>query len=202
MDRSWTGQRSDSYLDMLQTSSPSYVLMASIDYCIHQLETCGGKLWPPYVERLERLRKELAGLRRLKLIQRPDQDPSKLVIQGTGAGMNGRELYKLLLDKYQLQMEMAAGGYVLAMTSPGDTDEGMERLSRALFDIDEMSGLMYNASKPYSEVQYPEAGAGVYQRGGCQKAGKAGPWAGASPGKKVKALFRWSTPTCILPEFR
>lgn len=143
------------YLDMLQTSSPSYVLMASIDYCIHQLETCGGKLWPPYVERLERLRKELAGLRRLKLIQRPDQDPSKLVIQGTGAGMNGRELYKLLLDKYQLQMEMAAGGYVLAMTSPGDTDEGMERLSRALFDIDEMSGLMYNASKPYSEVQYP-----------------------------------------------
>lgn len=69
--------------------------------------------------------------------------------------MTGRELYELLLEKYHLQMEMAAGGYVLAMTSPGDTDAGMERLSRALFDIDEMSGLMYNASKPYDEVQYP-----------------------------------------------
>lgn len=69
--------------------------------------------------------------------------------------MTGRELYGVLLERYHLQMEMAAGGYVLAMTAPGDTDEGMERFSRALFDIDEMSGLMYNASKPYDEVQYP-----------------------------------------------
>ena len=33
-------------------------------------------------------------------------------------------------------MEMAAPSYVLAMTSPADTAEGMERLKKALFEID------------------------------------------------------------------
>lgn len=34
-------------------------------------------------------------------------------------------------------MEMAAGSYVIAMTSIGDTKEGMDRLISALFEIDE-----------------------------------------------------------------
>ena len=41
------------YLDMLQTSSPSYVLMASIDDCVCRLEEKGDGLWEPYVERLK-----------------------------------------------------------------------------------------------------------------------------------------------------
>ena len=143
------------YLDMLQSSSPSYVLMASIDHCVHRLGDGEEGLWQHYVKRLDRLRKELAKLDWLALVRRPDQEPSKIIVSGRGAGMTGRELYGVLLERYHLQMEMAAGGYVLAMTAPGDTDEGMERFSRALFDIDEMSGLMYNASKPYDEVQYP-----------------------------------------------
>ena len=35
------------YLDMLQTSSPSYVLMASIDDCVCRLEEKGDGLWEP-----------------------------------------------------------------------------------------------------------------------------------------------------------
>ena len=34
-------------------------------------------------------------------------------------------------------MEMAAGSYVIAMTSPGDTEEGMNRLVKALSEIDQ-----------------------------------------------------------------
>ena len=37
-----------------------------------------------------------------------------------------------LLNQYHLQMEMAAGTYVIAMTSVGDTDEGMKRLIKAI----------------------------------------------------------------------
>jgi len=41
-----------------------------------------------------------------------------------------------LLLEYHLQMEMAAGSYVIAMTSVGDTDEGMKRLIKAIYELD------------------------------------------------------------------
>ena len=45
-----------------------------------------------------------------------------------------------LLADYHLQLEMAAGSYALAMTSVGDTREGLERLGRALREIDSRAG--------------------------------------------------------------
>ena len=41
----------------------------------------------------------------------------------------GKMLYERLLLEYHLQMEMAAGSYVIAMTSIGDTKEGLEKKS-------------------------------------------------------------------------
>ena len=143
------------YLDMLQTSSPSYVLMASIDDCVCRLEEKGDGLWEPYVERLKWLRGELEKLKALELIRLPGQEPSKLVISTRKTAMTGRQLQELLLERYHLELEMAAGSYALAMTSPGDTREGMGRLARALMDVDEMAGLMYNADKSCGEFQYP-----------------------------------------------
>ena len=143
------------YLDMLQTSSPSYVLMASIDDCVCRLEEKGDELWEAYVERLKWLRGELEKLKALELIRLPGQEPSKLVISTRKTAMTGRQLQELLLERYHLELEMAAGSYALAMTSPGDTREGMERLARALMDVDEMAGLMYNADKSCGEFQYP-----------------------------------------------
>ena len=52
------------------------------------------------------------------------------------APMSSRELYERLLRDYHLQMEMLAGTYVLAMTTVGDTQEGLDRLRDALLAID------------------------------------------------------------------
>ena len=107
------------------------------------------------MERLKWLRGELEKLKALELIRLPGQEPSKLVISTRKTSMTGRQLQELLLERYHLELEMAAGSYALAMTSPGDTREGMERLARALMDVDEMAGLMYNADKSCGEFQYP-----------------------------------------------
>ncbi len=128
------------YLHMLQSSSPSYVLMASIDSCVDLLENQREELFDPYTERLEKLRTRLAGLHRLRLEETACYDRSKLVVSAGDTGLTGRELYRILLERYHLQLEMAAGTYVLAMTSVGDTDEGMERLMTALEEIDSMPG--------------------------------------------------------------
>lgn len=134
------------YLDMLQTSSPSYILMASIDACIHAVEKTLEKqelvdtlLFETYVNRIDALRNDLKQLKHLKIIQTDNTDHydrSKFVISVKDAPLSSHELYEILLKKYHLQMEMLAGTYVLAMTTVGDTEEGLKRLKEALFEID------------------------------------------------------------------
>lgn len=124
------------YLRMLQTSSPSYVFMAGMDACIELLSKRGHELFENYTAMLEEARGQLKELRHLKLLETEVYDKSKLVISVKNSNMNSRQLYEKLLNQYHLQMEMMAGSYVLAMTSVGDTREGMERLINALLEID------------------------------------------------------------------
>lgn len=128
------------YLHMLQTSSPSYVLMAGMDACIELLSKRGQELFGSYTAMLEEARRQLKGLRHLKLLETEVYDKSKLVISVKSTNMNSRQLYEKLLNQYHLQMEMTAGSYVLAMTSIGDTREGIKRLTNALLEIDSQLG--------------------------------------------------------------
>ena len=123
------------YLHIVQSSSPSYVLMAGIDECICMLKERGGEVFEAYVKLLEKTRARLHELKSLKLVETDDR--SKLVISVKGTDCSSQELFYRLLKEYHLQMEMAAGSYVLAMTSVGDTAEGMDRLVRALLEMDE-----------------------------------------------------------------
>ena len=92
-----------------------------------------------YANRIEALRKDLKRLKYLKIIQTDNTDRydrSKFVISVKHAPMSSHELYEILLHRYHLQMEMLAGTYVLAMTTVGDTQEGLDRLRDALLEID------------------------------------------------------------------
>lgn len=155
------------YLRMLQSSSPSYVLMSSIDSCIDMLENRRKELFDPYVKMLEKMRGWLRQLKRLELVETENFDRSKIVISVRHADMSSKRLYRILLNEYHLQMEMVAGTYILAMTSIGDTEDGMERLARALKEIDaqadermrsgnclEETPTIIGASLPRPEVVY------------------------------------------------
>ena len=126
------------YLHMLQSSSPSYVLMASIDECVRLLAEKREELFTPYVTKLKFVRDKLSKLKKLKLLETSVYDKSKLVISVKNTTCeSGRKLSQILFEKYHLQMEMAAGSYIIAMTAPGDTEEGMNRLVHALQEIDQ-----------------------------------------------------------------
>lgn len=130
------------YLHMLQSSSPSYVLMAGIDECVRLVGERGADAFDSYVKRLESVRERLGKLSVLKLIETENYDRSKIVTAvGSYGGeitnkFTGKQLYNILKDKYLLQPEMASGSYVVLMTSLADTEEGMERLVSALEEID------------------------------------------------------------------
>lgn len=132
------------YLHIFQTSSPSYVLMASMDECLRMVAEQGDVLFETYVKNLESKRGELKKLKHIRLLETEEFDRSKLVLsvkdtilKKENRVFTGKMLYERLLLEYHLQMEMAAGSYVIAMTSIGDTKEGMDRLLSALFEIDE-----------------------------------------------------------------
>lgn len=128
------------HMGMYQTSSPSYLLMGSMDSCIRRLYRDGPEDFRVYVERLESLRKRLSCLQYIRLLGEElcgeDTcrwlDRSKLVLDVQRLGMNGHQLYHWLLGRHSLQMEMEAATYVLGITSVADTEEGYGRLCRAL----------------------------------------------------------------------
>lgn len=131
------------YLEIFETSSPSYLFMAGMDACVRALSESGRQLFVDYRRHLEDFYQKTADLQNLHVMQRGDLcqgeaygwDDSKLVIFGRTPG-SGEWLSRTLLQKYQLQMEMVSSFYVLGMTSIMDTEEGFERLAAALREID------------------------------------------------------------------
>ena len=134
-------ERIRNYLHMLQSSSPSYILMASIDECVRGMDECREEIMDTYVECLQQARERLKQLKNIKLIEAEHYDRSKIVLSvknlknTNGEVLNGKR-FQEMLRSYHLEMEMASGSYVIAMTGPGDTQEGMDRLVQAVMEID------------------------------------------------------------------
>ena len=133
------------YLQIYQSSSPSYVLMASIENSIFLMDQYRkeGKV-AEFEAALLKIRKKLGKMKPLRLVERDlrgtagifDVDISKIVVSVRGSGLTGEMLSKILREKYHLEMEMTGGTYVLAMTTVADTQEGLDRLKAALLEID------------------------------------------------------------------
>lgn len=136
--------RVNMYLDILQSSSPSYVLMASIDECVRLIEEKRVSVFSGYVDMLQETREQLKNMEHLRLWESPGYDRSKILISTAesftiGKETNkytGKQLYADMMRRYFLQFEMAAPNYAIAMTAPGDIKKGMRRLTDALKEID------------------------------------------------------------------
>lgn len=125
------------YLSIYQSSSPSYLLMASIDACIDFMEREGQENYERLLAFRKRIDEKAADFSRIRILPAGERrDPGKLLISVKNTGMSGGELYQILLQKYHLQMEMAAPSYVLGILTGMDTWEGVERLLCALEEID------------------------------------------------------------------
>ena len=127
------------WLNVFETSSPSYLLMASIDGCVRLLREQGEQRFFRWQQALEQFQRETAALRHLTFPLRglPDTDPSKIVISTRGTNCTGPELMDRLRREYQIELEMSAPTYALAMTGLGDTPETLHRLAAALTEIDD-----------------------------------------------------------------
>lgn len=129
-------ERVEKYLSVFQTSSPSYVLMASVSRCIRYLQE-NPSAFLSYGVLLRDFYKKAEDWKYFRIFQREGQDPSKIVIDTSSTHMSGYELQKRLREEYHLELEMSSFCFGLAMTSIMDTPEGMERLYQSLDKLEQ-----------------------------------------------------------------
>jgi len=128
------------YLQAMQTSSPSYMLMGQLDYALQMLWK-RPEIFETYISRLSGIRRALSAndVQAISLTGRErvgnhgiyDIDPGKLLFR-VNIYEDPDVLSCILSDQYRVQMEMAYGCHLLAMTSVADTDEGLQRLWGAI----------------------------------------------------------------------
>ena len=128
-------------LSIFETSSPSYILMSSIEECLEIIEKRGKELFEEYQNNLKYFYNKSKNLKNLKIlgneIENKDYyDFGKIVIKTNETNITGKELADILRNDYKIELEMSSINYALAMTSICDGKENFKRLLYALIDID------------------------------------------------------------------
>ncbi|MCL2532336.1 MAG: hypothetical protein FWE40_09355, partial [Oscillospiraceae bacterium] len=118
-------------LRIFQTSSPSYVLMASIAECIALLEQHRETWFAQWQERLIKFYAHAQHWKNLELFQPCDK--SKLLIRCDA------EQGAQFMRKHGIEPEYAHQCRLLCLTSPCDTDDMMMHLAQALDDLDHLA---------------------------------------------------------------
>lgn len=153
-------------LSIFESSSPSYVLMASIDSCFRLLRDESKPLFENYNKRLNEFSGEMKRLEHLKVLCHGKDNPTahptffafdngKILISAQGTGLTGQGLAEMLRNEYRIEMEMAYGDHALAMTSVCDTDATMAALAVALVTID-------SKLTPRAQAQSPNDGTLIF----------------------------------------
>jgi len=132
-----------SAINLTQTTSASYVLMASIDVARKQLALSGQSLIKNAIELSEYARvqiNKIAGLRAFgwELLGMPGVhgfDPTKLSINVRKLGLSGYQMESLLRKKYNIQIELSDLYNIMAIVTLGDRQEDVDALTDALEDI-------------------------------------------------------------------
>ena len=121
-------------LGIYMSSSPSYVLMASIEQSVSCMEKKGYMLLSELLEAVKRFRISVKDLVWLRLL--PSDDPSRILIACREGRLSGDEICDILRQQFHLEAEMSTERYVLCLLSVGDDEEGLARLADALHQID------------------------------------------------------------------
>lgn len=130
-------------INLTQTTSASYLLMASLDISRRNLALRGKELFRSVMNIADYARTEINKIGGYyaygkELINGDsvfDFDTTKLTVYTLDIGLAGIEVYDLLRDEYDIQLELGDIGNVLAYISIGDRMREVERLVSALYDI-------------------------------------------------------------------
>ena len=130
-------------INLTQTTSGSYLLLSSLDISRRNLALRGKEAFARVVELAEYARREINAIGGYYAFSRElcngdsiyDFDPTKLSVNTLQVGLAGIEVYDLLRDEYDIQIEFGDLGNIRAYLSIGDRPREIERLVGALSEV-------------------------------------------------------------------
>lgn len=121
-------------LSVFETSSPSYVLLASVDAYLRFTESQKDTLFPLYRQRLDSFYQKAEHLKNISVFRY--DDPGKILISTQNTTLTGAQLASRLREEFSIETEMSCAKYLLAMTSICDEEKSFDALFEALQHID------------------------------------------------------------------
>ncbi len=134
-------------LNFLQTTSPSFLLLASLDVMRRWMWREGRSLFAAAVDEAHRIENEIDAIPGMKVL-RPERDPRltdhqldplRLVVNVSGTGWKGYEVERFLRTEYHVEDEMADWFNVVYVLSPRDDAAAAARLIAGLSAVSEQS---------------------------------------------------------------
>ena len=130
-------------VNLTQTTSGSYLLLSSLDISRRNLALNGEQIFAKVAELAEYVRNEVSKIGDYYAFSKDlvngdsiyDFDTTKLSVHTRDIGLAGIEVYDILRDEYDIQIEFGDIGNILAYISVGDRNRDVERLISALYDI-------------------------------------------------------------------
>ena len=145
-------------INLTQTTSASYLLLASLDISRKNLALNGAEIFRHVAGLAGYARGEINRIGTYYAYSRElvdgdtvfDFDVTKLSVETSGTGLTGAEVYDLLRDEYDIQAELGDTSNILAYISVGDRVQEIERLCGALSEISRRFGRPPETLPPYS----------------------------------------------------
>ena len=143
-------------LQAIQSTSPSYILMSSLDINAEMLENHGSDLMKEWRDNLDWFYSEATGIKGLNIMKTQLMDYTKINLDMGAYGISGGQLEKLLMEK-QIYPELNTGDILMCMTGIGNTREDFRRLLDALAEIADTHQLVNDSGKQ-RRIVIPEGG--------------------------------------------
>ncbi|MCR2044249.1 aminotransferase class I/II-fold pyridoxal phosphate-dependent enzyme [Anaerosalibacter massiliensis] len=126
--------------NLYQTTSPSYIFMASLDITRAYMEDVGRNQLELHLKNIEKFRSQVMEIDRISIFEGDMEDSTIKTIDKTKIlinikGIKGTQLESLLRKKYNIQLEMSDYYYALALTTLMNTEEDFNNFKNVLEDI-------------------------------------------------------------------
>lgn len=142
-------------LQLVQSTSPSYLLMTSLDCARYELARNGRNMMEKALRLAEYAKKRIQQLTGFRCMEGERIDGTRLVISASDLGLTGYALEKMLFEEYAVNLELADYENVLAIVTYANEVEDMDRLIAACTDISRKCTGQAVTQNTYKKNMYP-----------------------------------------------
>jgi len=132
-------------LMLVQSTSPSYLLMTSLDLARSYIATAGHHIFEELLPLIDNAKQRLQGIAGIEVLGSDiigersifDYEPTRIVLSARMLGIEGYELYETLMRDYGVEAEFGDYFYVVCVLGLGTMEADLKRLTDAVRDIAE-----------------------------------------------------------------